>query len=596
MNKTIVACYCRVSTKKEEQILSLENQRKTFEEYVEKNNMEIYKVYVDNGVSAKSMKKRDGFNQMIRDAKAGDFSKILVKDISRFARNTKDFLEIIRDLKKNGVEVYFINANLDTYENEMLLTLFASIAQEESINLSKRVKFAKELSAKEGRVPNYVYGYDKIPGDKYHLNINEQEARIVKRIFKMYTDEQLSSGKIAKCLNEELVPTKRGGAYRWSQTVVSNILKNPIYIGQVCNKKSEVVDFLNDIRKKYDESAWIKISRPELRIVSDEVFLKANEIRKSRSNCFQQFEDDGITKKRRISVKYPLSNLLVCANDNYSFRRRAYVYEPTGYEYTSWFCSKRDYGVEECDNKVKVNEKDMQQVIVTFLFELFKNKEHLAKKFRDKLSQKLEEQYKNEYNIDSLQAEAKQLKSKRDKLYNLFLDEEMNQVDLKDRILTLEKRLEEIEKNITIYQDKDQVCADTEKCLKQMFENIEDNLGNLMDNAFLKSIFEKFLVYPDGRIVAYVKINKDLGNALELPFAEVIDQADLCLPKYTSHIQCFDGTETAYRQLVWKDRRQGRGTVFAGGTRGGSGRPAGNLFSLFRRCGRSLRPGFSGFW
>lgn len=113
MNKTIVACYCRVSTKKEEQILSLENQRKTFEEYVEKNNMEIYKVYVDNGVSAKSMKKRDGFNQMIRDAKAGDFSKILVKDISRFARNTKDFLEIIRDLKKNGVEVYFINAKTD---------------------------------------------------------------------------------------------------------------------------------------------------------------------------------------------------------------------------------------------------------------------------------------------------------------------------------------------------------------------------------------------------------------------------------------------------------------------------------------------------
>lgn len=533
MNKIIVACYCRVSTKKEEQEMSLENQQKFFEDYAKQNNLEVYRLYKDDGISAKSMKKRDDFNRMVRDAKKGLFSQILVKDVSRFARNTLDFLGTIKELKDQNIEVKFITANMSTYDSALMLTMLAAVAEEESANLSKRVKFAKQQSAKEGRVPGVVYGYDKIPKDRFNLSINQTEARVVERIFHLYVDEQMGAWQIAKLFNGELVPTKRGGTYQWSQTVVRGILKNPIYIGQVCNGKTEVSDYKEDKRVRHEEAEWIRTEKPELRIISDEQFNRAEAVRISRSNSFSQYEDDGTMRKRRPSIKYPLSNLLRCANDNYCFRRRVRTYEPSGCSYTYWSCNKRDSGVSVCNNAVKIDEHQMEQAVVDFLMQLFSNREVIRGKFKSKISKELHRRYDSEYSIDGLIAEQKKLHSNRDKLMDLYLDDSFDKETLKLKSVPIDSRLKEIETIIKVYHEQDNVTLDIEKCLVEVMDGIDDHLGNLMDNAFLKSIFERFVVYPDGKVAAYIKLDKDTGETMEIPFCEIMDKTEVSVPKCT---------------------------------------------------------------
>ena len=158
-----IAAYCRVSTEKEEQIDSLEHQKEFFEEYARKNGHELIRLYADEGISGTSLKKRDEFVRLMRDAKMNLFDMVVVKDVSRLARNTVDFLQSIRTLKGLGVNTLFLTANMDSLgESEFVLTMFGAMAQEESANLSKRVKFGKKINAKKGRVPQRIFGYNRI--------------------------------------------------------------------------------------------------------------------------------------------------------------------------------------------------------------------------------------------------------------------------------------------------------------------------------------------------------------------------------------------------------------------------------------------------
>lgn len=263
-----MAAYCRVSTEKEEQLSSLENQREFFDQYAQKDGDTLVNIYADEGISGKSMSKRDAFMQLLKDSKTGAFDYVAVKDISRFARNTADFLHGIRTLRSNGVDVRFLSNNQTVIgESEFVLTVFAALAQEESSNLSKRVIFGKRQNAKKGRVPNIVYGYNKI--DTYTLEINEQESYIVKLMFKWYIEGE-GTRRIAIKLNEIGIPTKKQA--KWIPRTIRRILQNPIYTGRVVNNKSVTKDFLAGTRESIPEEYWYIHSRPELRIISDEDF------------------------------------------------------------------------------------------------------------------------------------------------------------------------------------------------------------------------------------------------------------------------------------------------------------------------------------
>ena len=297
-----IAAYCRVSTDKEDQLNSLEAQKEFFSEYTKRTGDNLVRLYADEGISGTKIKNRKEFLRMMSDAEHGLFDMVVVKDISRFARNTVDLLQNVRKLKALGIETQFLTANMTSMGNsEFVLTIFGALAQEESANTSKRVKFGKKMNAEKGRVPNIVYGYDKTIGDYFNLAINEEEAAVVRQIYEWYIKDGYGAVKISIFLNERGLRTKRN--CQWSQNGVCRILTNELYTGKIINGKQEVTDFLTGQRADKDASEWMVVERPDLRIIAPETFEQAQQIMQSRGKAFK-------VDKERQSNKYLFSTLI----------------------------------------------------------------------------------------------------------------------------------------------------------------------------------------------------------------------------------------------------------------------------------------------
>ncbi len=270
-----VAAYCRVSTGSEEQLNSLKNQTAFFVDYAEKNGYELYRVFADRGISGKSSLNRPQYMEMLRCADNRLFDMLLVKDISRFARNTVDFLNGIRKLRQKGIEVRFLSANQTVLgESEFVLTVFAALAQEESYSLSKKIQFGKKIAAQKGRTPCCVYGYTY--ADRYKMVKAQDETLVVEKIYDMYASGEYGIRKIADYLNQCKIKAKRGG--QWHFKSVRRILSNPIYTGRVVNNKTRTEDFLTGTRVALPEDEHIITEDENLRIVSDELYNAVQEI------------------------------------------------------------------------------------------------------------------------------------------------------------------------------------------------------------------------------------------------------------------------------------------------------------------------------
>ena len=275
-----IAAYCRVSTDSSNQLTSLENQKLFFEEYARKHGYNLVKIYADKGISGKALKNRKAFTDMLSQSREKIFDMVVVKDISRFARNTVDFLTGIRTLKSNGVDIRFLSCDMSVIgESEFALTMFAAIAQEESYNLSKRIIFGKKVSAGKGRTPPVIYGYDK--DGTYSLKINHEEAKTVKKIFKMYVKDNMGIRKISQYLNEKSVPAKNGNL--WYPKTVRRIIENPLYCGILVNNKTETLDFIESTRRIIPKEENYIHKRPQLSIISASTYRQAMKILESRN-------------------------------------------------------------------------------------------------------------------------------------------------------------------------------------------------------------------------------------------------------------------------------------------------------------------------
>lgn len=264
--------YGRVSTDEDKQLDSLENQIQFFEEFAAARHYELVNVYADEGITGRQLKKRDDFLRMLKDSERDKFDVVVVKDVSRFARNTVDLLTSIRALKSHGIDVIFVNNNQKVLgESEFVITLLGAMAQEESANLSKRVKFGKNINSKKGRVPPRIFGYNRI--DNYTLEINETEADTVREIFNLYIDHGLGCRLIAMELSKQGRKTKYGD--EWNGRGVRRVLENPIYCGHYINHKYEVKDFLDGSVKPLPEEQHYHHERPEWAIITPERFEEA---------------------------------------------------------------------------------------------------------------------------------------------------------------------------------------------------------------------------------------------------------------------------------------------------------------------------------
>ena len=502
-----IAAYCRVSTEKEAQIDSLEKQIEFFNEFTKKNGYELYKLYADEGISGKQIKHRKQFQQMMQDAKAKKFDKVVVKDVSRFARNTVDLLQSVRELKSYGVQVDFLN-NGEVMEggSEFILTILGAMAQQESANMSKRVKFGKDITAKKGRVPNLVFGYDKIPDERYTLKINEEEAKIVKEIFESYVYKGIGTTKIAWNLNDRGIRTKKTKS-KWVQTSIVRMLKNPIYTGRVTNKKSEVTDFITGTRKELPEEEWIVVERPEMRIISDELFNRAQELLEQRSNEFK-------LNNKRKKTEYVFSTLIYCKHCGYSFRRIKRKYTADGPEYIRWVCSGRNsMGVNHCPNTTVIDEEELLNAIKIYLKSIIKNKKDFMKAVEKEFEKITKLRENNERSEESLLKEIEKVTVKKQKYMEMFQNEIINIQELKKYTNPLNEDIARLERELKLITSEIKEKDVLEKELNKTIKTVDDILNNqTITNAMLKTIIDVIEVDSDSNVEVRLKLLNEIGT------------------------------------------------------------------------------------
>ena len=506
-----IAAYCRVSTDKEDQLNSLEVQKEFFQAYAQKNNCHLVRLYADEGISGTKIKKRKEFQRMMADAERGLFDMVVVKDISRFARNTVDLLESVRRLKTLGIEVQFLTANMTNMGgSEFVLTVMGALAQEESANMSKRVKFGKKMNAEKGRVPNIVYGYDKIKGEYFSLLINQEEAAIVRQIFHWYNCEGYGSAKIANMLNDQGYRTKRD--CKWTQNAVCGILTNELYTGRIINGKQEVSDFLTGQRVNRDEADWMIVEKPELQIISREEFDLAQKILHERHDMFK-------SNKTRHSNAFLFSTLIKCKDCGWSFRRLVRTHRNT---YIRWCCSGHNgNGAASCPNAVTVDESELIDVLQSYFEEIISHKKQVVKY----IVGEFEKVYKaRDENVDyerELNQRLAKLKKSREKYMDMYTDELITREELNERIGKARQEIERLEKELQVVRHNLTKGDQLERILNETFKEIE-NITDVhsMTNAQIKRIIKEIVVDHDGNVEIYLRLLSDLGLEKTVPICD----------------------------------------------------------------------------
>lgn len=362
-----VAAYCRVSTKQEEQLNSYEVQKR---HYTERINSEpdwtLVDIFADKGITGTSVRKRDEFNRMIRYCKKGKIDMIITKSIARFARNTVDCLQHTRMLKDLGVDVFFEEQGIHSNQPgaEFYITIYGSIAQSESENISANVKWGKAQSAKEGKVAfhykNFL-GYRK--GADGNPEIDPEEAKTVKLIYERYLSGD-SLGGIAKQL-EEMKILSPAGKEKWQDSTVRSILTNEKYKGDAIINKTYITDCLskkvrvnNGERPKY----YVENSHPA--IIDSGTFGRVQEELARRAGKSKVKNKGTKTQQGRYSSKYALTELLVCGECKTPYRRCTWTIG--GKKKIVWRCINRlDYGKKYCRNSPSVEESVLHKAIMS---------------------------------------------------------------------------------------------------------------------------------------------------------------------------------------------------------------------------------------
>lgn len=495
-----IAAYCRVSTDKSDQLNSLETQKKFFLEYTERTGDKLVKLYADEGISGTKIKNRKQFLKMMADAEQGLFDMLVVKDISRFARNTVDLLQNIRRLRELGIETHFLTANMTSMGNsEFLLTVFGAIAQEESCNTSKRVKFGKKLNAEKGRVPNMVYGYDKTKGDYFNLTINKEEANTVRQIYRWYLNEGYGAAKISYMLNERGLKTKRG--CRWTQNAVCRILENQIYTGKIINGKEEVADFLTGKRVLKNQEEWLIADKPELRIIDDRSFTEAQMIKKERGEKFK-------FHKERHSNRHLFSTLIKCKDCGWSFRRSVRTYKNM---YIRWVCSGHNgKGADSCPNAVSVDEDRLMEVIENYFANILSEKKGAIEYIIGEFQKLYKAKDENAAYEKELQQKIAKINRNRKKYMDMYTDDLISREELNEKIGSDKQELEKLETELKLVKNNLTNGDRFQEILTETFKEIQ-NIVDLRQatNAQLRSVLDRIEIDREGNAEIFLKPFKE---------------------------------------------------------------------------------------
>ena len=382
-----VAAYTRVSSDSDDQLNSFAAQNRYYAELISgKAEWRMVDIYADEGITGTSTAKREDFQRMMADCRRGIIDQILVKSISRFARNTKDCLEAVRELKELGVNVRFEREGIDTanVSSELITAIYAAFAQKESESISGNIQAGKRYAMQRGEATiNYynLYAYEKGPDG--NPQIIPEQAKIVREIYQKYLHGD-SLNMIRKDLEERHIPNARGGA-TWTHTAVRGILSNEKYAGDVLMQKTFQQDCISrkTIRNTGQRTMYLAPDHHEA--IIDRKTYNAVQTELARRNALKGNTQKSTPSGRSCyTPKYALSDRLICGECGTLYRRCTWVNR--GKKHIVWRCISRfDYGKKYCHDSPSVDEQQLQQGILRAINSIMSEKPALVRQVTENL-------------------------------------------------------------------------------------------------------------------------------------------------------------------------------------------------------------------
>lgn len=490
-----VADYGRVSTDKEDQLNSLENQVKYFDDFIGNiKNWTHVRSYVDEGISGTQVYKREQFLQMIEDARLGKIDLILTKEVSRFARNTVDSIKFTQDLLGYGVAVLFISDNINTLnpDSEFRLAIMASMAQDEVRKLSERVKFGIKRSLKDGKlVGGKPYGYIKKNGIMY---IDEKKSIVVKKIFELYATGAYGLRRIGEILASEGYYTNRGKVF--SDTTLKKMIKNKKYKGFYTGNMSQIIDYKTHKKVPNPESEWIQYKEVEKvpPIVSDDLWEKANKILKVRNNHWAKTV---LNKEFYLNNKTYTSKIF-CKEHNTTFIRTAsckYKENPI------WQCNEYlRHGIKGCETP-RLYEKHLDYIFEKLLSRFIENKEQtLDDILQDYIT--LIKECNSSTDVEKMKERLKEQETYKERLLDMVLQKMISDTDfqtknnkINEEITSLKTKILKLESNM-----------ENPSYYKNIVNNIKKYLSTKID--LKNNLYKYFDIFVDKVFVSKVNNNR----------------------------------------------------------------------------------------
>ena len=525
-----VTFYARVSSEKDEQLNSLDNQISYYRNFIKKNaNWEFVEGYIDEGLSGISTKKRENFHNMVNDAKAGLFDLVITKEITRFARNTLDSIQYTRDLLSYGVGVFFQNDNINTLDedSELRLTIMSGIAQDELRKLSSRIKFGHQEAIKKNVVlgNSRIFGYRK---DNKRLVIDEKEAEMVRELFTLYATDSYSMKQIEEIFWNKGYRNNNGK--RICHSTMSNTISNPKYKGYYVGNKVKIVDMFTKKQKFLPPEEWVmfKDETGEIvpAIVSEELWEQANSVLKRRSR-------DVKNRQNRCNHPNLLTGKMYCTHCGKLYYRKDSK-DRKGNVLSRWICSgKINNGADSCPS-FTIYEEEIKEV----LYEVFKDTAEDARL--------IIEEYTNMYaeilakdtssgELQKLKDHLNLLSKKKSKLleYNIagqisdrdFV--EMNK-QISEESAEIYSTIEEMENEINSRAGYKQKIEE----IKTILQKAESEASNKMiDSAFVNRYIDKIYVTPIDNGTAEISVKIFTGDT----FGKIFEKVNRQLVGRTGH-------------------------------------------------------------
>lgn len=374
-----VAAYCRVSTDDKDQLTSYRAQKAYYTDHIMKNpEWTLAGIFADEGITGTQTKKREDFLRMMKQCRQKKIDLILVKSISRFARNTVDCLKYTRTLRALGIGVYFEEQNINSLspDSEFLITLHGAIAQNESENISKNVAWGKRQAMREGRaIISYkkLYAYEK--GEDGKPKPIPEQAEVVREIYKKYL-EGATLRAIRDWLAQEHIPDATGRPV-WNLDTLRNLLTNEKYCGDVLLQKTFIQDCISKkVIKNTGQLPMYLVQNHHEGIVDRKTFDAVQVEIARRSAGKSPSKKNSSTGQSHYSSKYALSERLVCGECGTLYRRCTWV--KRGKKRVVWRCTSRlDYGTKYCHNSPSLDEEQLQRSILAALNSAMSQKDKL---------------------------------------------------------------------------------------------------------------------------------------------------------------------------------------------------------------------------